>query len=179
MYTHYTYAHYILININFVKVTLPSHFGYSSHKLDKFMYWSKYSISSYTKLYLLCTDNTIFSMKYLNVDNKFIKLVHQPWTIRFSSFFFFGRTCSFVLRGEISFKPSQATKARKQTDKKRTRKGGELRRAYLAASFAAGWGWLLRWAGRLHVRQSSDRRLLRGCASNFSPRSTLVVLQLI
>ena len=38
LHTHYMYACYILININFIKLTLPSYFGPRSHELDKFMY---------------------------------------------------------------------------------------------------------------------------------------------
>ena len=38
MHTHCTYARHILININFIKLTLPSYFVSSSHELDKFKY---------------------------------------------------------------------------------------------------------------------------------------------
>ena len=38
MHAHYTYARHILINISFVKLTLPSYFGPHSHELDKFVY---------------------------------------------------------------------------------------------------------------------------------------------
>ena len=38
MHTHYTYARHILINVNFIKLILPSFFGPCSHELDKFVY---------------------------------------------------------------------------------------------------------------------------------------------
>jgi hypothetical protein len=51
MYTHYTYARHILINISFVKLTLPSYFGPHSHELDKFVYRNKHFTSLCTKLH--------------------------------------------------------------------------------------------------------------------------------
>ena len=38
IHNHCTYARYILININFIKLTLPSYFGPRSHELGTFMY---------------------------------------------------------------------------------------------------------------------------------------------
>ena len=51
MYTYYTYARHILINISFVKLTLPSYFYPRLHELDKFVYWNKHFTSLYTKLH--------------------------------------------------------------------------------------------------------------------------------
>lgn len=34
MHTHYTYTRHVLININFVKLTLISHFSHGLHELE-------------------------------------------------------------------------------------------------------------------------------------------------
>ena len=38
MHINYAYTRHILININFIKLTLSSYFGPRSHELDKFVY---------------------------------------------------------------------------------------------------------------------------------------------
>lgn len=66
MHTHSTYTYHIPINISLVKSTLQSHFGSSSHELDKFVHWNKYFISLCTKLYL--------PNKYFRMDKVAIKM---------------------------------------------------------------------------------------------------------
>ncbi len=51
MHTHYTYAHHILINISFIKLTLRSYFGPRSHELDKFVHLNEHFTSLCTKLH--------------------------------------------------------------------------------------------------------------------------------
>ncbi len=52
MHGYYTYTRHILININFVKLTLTSSFGPCSHELDKLTYWNEYFTSLCTKLHI-------------------------------------------------------------------------------------------------------------------------------
>ena len=52
MHIHYTYARHIVVNISFIKLTLPSYFGPHSHELDKFVYWNEHFTSLCTKLHI-------------------------------------------------------------------------------------------------------------------------------